>query len=277
MDIQFLIYEDHLENDKKFSQHLKNVDCGYIVFDYKNSEFIEKEVVNTKNNDYFHVPIGTLKFLNYVGGFYKPTMKEVFDLNFDGSHPKEYLQYFTREQLFNHDYDIRLIHDVPKEKVFLRPFTNVKTFTGQVVDFSSLLNESIFRKTYNIQNTDLVMVSSPKTILKEYRFFVFNGIVLDYSEYKWGDLKPIVSLSPDINPIFYENEAKKVAEKFAKYKLFQNYSLLTIDLGLTINGDIKLMEINPGVTSGFYDCSKNTIFKEIVKQFKDVHNILDII
>lgn len=127
---------------------------------------------------------------------------------------------------------------------FIRPCEDTKDFSGTVYtkeEFEAW-REEILRVEDTCPFADKDVVASPlQHILAEYRFFVVNGKIVTYSQYKKGDAvisSPIV----DEHVISY---AQSMVDKWQPAKAF------VIDVADTANG-YKVIEINNFNSAGFY-------------------------
>lgn len=74
-----------------------------------------------------------------------------------------------------------------ENRVFMRPDSPLKLFTGQVVTRDTFTADLEFMGFYEFPVDSLVVVSSPKTLLAEWRFVVAGGRVVTGCRYKLGD------------------------------------------------------------------------------------------
>lgn len=106
--------------------------------------------------------------------------------------------------------------------------------------------------TYAIDPEMLVIISEPKNILAEWRWFIVNGEIVDGAMYKnRGQLVKV-----------YETDKQVIeeAQKFADGWL-PNMNCV-MDLALTERG-LKVIEFNCINSSGFYNHDVNKIFKSL--------------
>ncbi len=73
------------------------------------------------------------------------------------------------------------------DRIFIRPDSPLKLFTGQIATRDTFSADLEFMGFYEFPASSLVVVSSPKTILNEWRFVIANGKVVAGSQYKKGD------------------------------------------------------------------------------------------
>lgn len=72
-------------------------------------------------------------------------------------------------------------------RIFVRPDSPLKLFTGQVVTKDTFSADLEFMSFYEFPQESIVVVSTPKDIVKEWRFVVANKQVIAGSQYKDGE------------------------------------------------------------------------------------------
>lgn len=130
-------------------------------------------------------------------------------------------------------------------KVFIRPNSGFKTFTGLPIheeEFNREINS--LQQITSVTDDTLILVSSCKKISEEYRFFIVNREVVTGSQYKKNEELFIRKGYSDI--------AYNTAVKMAKNK-WQPDLAYACDVGI-INGEAKIIELNCFSSSGFYAC-----------------------
>lgn len=135
-----------------------------------------------------------------------------------------------------------------KNKIFMRPDTGDKSFTGTVI------GEPEFEYQYKIaqarsKNTDLCVVSKPTLIHSEYRFVIANRKVVAGSLYRIGGM-----LLPNKE---YPEEAAALAEEIAT--VWSPHPIFVIDIAKLRNGEYRLMEIGMINGAGLYCCDARSI------------------
>lgn len=143
---------------------------------------------------------------------------------------------------------------------FIKPSTDTKAFNGGIIEANETIEEYINRtprQSYWMQ--EIALISEPKEIEKEYRFFVFKDQVLTGSMYM--DNK-VVTVSP-----FIPNDVWKKAEEYAK--LYTPSSLFGMDIAVMKNGEYRIMEYNPFNCCGIYDCDMKKVFSAMNEYYKD--------
>ncbi len=92
-------------------------------------------------------------------------------------------------------------------RIFVRPDSPLKLFTGQVATRETFVADLEFMSFYEFPANSLVVVSSPKSIRKEWRFVVADGKIVAGCQYKNGD---VFDCQPD-----YDDDALKFAASIA--------------------------------------------------------------
>lgn len=164
--------------------------------------------------------------------------------NFDYPVWKQHLD----ENLLNHDAIVCRFDEVKFHwpTFFIRPCEDTKSFSGLVYeweDFAKWQQQVI--ETDNdlatLKPETMVMYSSPKTIYREYRFFVVDGRIVTGSQYKLGN-RVIHDTNIDQDIIDF---AQRMIDRWQPARAF------VIDIALTPDG-CKVIEINNFNSAGFY-------------------------
>lgn len=141
----------------------------------------------------------------------------------------------NRKQFF---YDI-----FNSNKVFIRPNSGFKTFTGLPIHIEEFDYEiNTLKNLTSVVDETLILVSSCKVIASEYRFFIVNREVVTGSQYKKDEELYIKQGYPEA--------ALEVAKAMAKNK-WQPDIAYACDVGI-VNGMAKIIELNAFSSSGFY-------------------------
>ncbi len=162
--------------------------------------------------------------------------------------------------LLNHDAEVFKFGEIPLDRMpemfFIRPCKDSKTFTGYVAEKSTFNDwrESVLNiEGYStLTNETEVIVSSPKKILREYRFFVVDKKIVTQSLYKIGNT-PHSDANVDEDIIQY---AQQMIDIWVPDRAF------VIDIAMTDEGN-KIVEINCFNSSGFYACDAYKIVEAI--------------
>lgn len=144
--------------------------------------------------------------------------------------------------------------DIFDADIFIRPNSGFKTFAGQVLtrenfDFET---NSISQIT-SVMDETVMVVSSAKSIISEFRFVIANGKVVAHSHYSWDD--SFISEVPA--------ECLEKANQVAKHT-WQPDIAYTCDIALTGDG-AKIVELNSFSCAGLYKCSLEDVVREVSK------------
>lgn len=141
---------------------------------------------------------------------------------------------------------------------FVRPSEDLKQFSGIVVtareahDWFFDMMSCATSGSYKLEPSTKVVVSEPKKIYSEIRFFIVDGEIVEGSLYRLhGDLHR--KRIPDSEISFYNN--------FVKDKWIPD-DCCVMDLAETPYG-FKVIEFNCINSSGFYDCNIDNIFSAL--------------
>jgi len=137
---------------------------------------------------------------------------------------------------------------------FIRPSHDLKQFSGQVINSNSCadwLEKALSSEIIDLDKDTLLVLSTPKDIQAEWRWFIINGKVIDGSMYRCrGALKP-----KHENDKLVILEAQKLADNW-----LPNINCV-MDVAVTSEYDEpKIIEFNSINASGFYDHDFGKIF-----------------
>ena len=167
------------------------------------------------------------------------------------------------EQLLNYDSEIVSVGEFSEEPsdeiVFVRPTLDAKFITGGIgTRLEWAENLAIYRNRVNgPKDSTLIQVSSPKEILKEWRMFIVDGLVISSSSYRIGDR---------MNPSY--PVPRKVIDM--GLSLAADYSpapVFALDLCETPDG-LKVVETNTMNCSGLYQCDELSLVLAINRFIK---------
>ena len=134
--------------------------------------------------------------------------------------------------------------DVPWEHFFIRPCEDTKAFSGSIFtkeEFNQW-RETLLQEDDMCTFSDMDVVASPlQTIFAEYRFFIVNGNIATYSQYKKGDTV--------LTSSFVEEDVIRYVKQMVD--VWQPADAFVMDIAKTENG-YKVIEINNINSSGFY-------------------------
>lgn len=155
-----------------------------------------------------------------------------------------YLKQFTN-RLFN-------IFDT--DRLFIRPVSGFKTFTGMVITTTNSefeLNASM--QLTSVTAETMVIVAKARDLKGEFRFVIADRKVVTGSEYRWDN---ILDVRAD-----YPEQCRDLAQKVADLQ-WQPDSAYTCDVALTEHGP-KVIEINSFSCAGLYACDLNAVVDAI--------------
>lgn len=165
------------------------------------------------------------------------------------------------EFLFNQDYEFSTIGEFNQQFehyfdkygiqdcLFVRPNTGLKSFSGQICQKENHITDSDY---FNMctNDTDIIIISSPKVIEGEWRFIVGDGKIVTSSMYRHkGERKEL----PGAPTEAYELVEKIIAVADKELKVAPMYA---VDVCENANGKFSLMEINCFTCAGMYECDK---------------------
>ncbi len=139
-------------------------------------------------------------------------------------------------------------------RIFVRPDSPLKLFTGLVVSHDTFDKDLEFMAFYEFPVDSLVVVSSPKSIIKEWRFVIANEHIVAGSQYKEGE--DLVA-----RPGAHDN-ASALATKIAKSG-FAPDPVWVMDICETANHEFHLLEIGGFSFSNLYACDKYDVVRAV--------------
>jgi len=196
--------------------------------------------------------------IDFIQLFEKGNNKK-FGLTLENYDCSNYYQYFTCRML-NKDYIIlpwwklkqpELIFKAfpDTERFFIRPNSGRKIFTGTTLSKKWWTKElDIIQSLPNssIKPNDLILISSEKEILAEYRLIMIKDKLIDYSRYL-GE---------------YQRDEELAVYFWSKSIDYFPDSVYTMDIAVT-KDSFKLLELNSFVSAGLYDVDYNKVVREI--------------
>ena len=141
-------------------------------------------------------------------------------------------------------------------RVFVRPDSGFKVFTGQMLPMSTLAQEVHSLETLSgVVAETMVGVSSPKDFDPiEWRFWIVDGGVAAVSAYSW-DEDALAALPDRRAP---SSEAVRLAEEIARHR-WQIDRAYVADIATGSFGP-RLLEVNSVSCSGLYDADLTVLF-----------------
>lgn len=141
---------------------------------------------------------------------------------------------------------------------FIRPSDDLKQFSGCILknlDIIDWLRDRVLcasSGSYRLEPTTQILISEPRNIQCEWRYFIIDHKIVSGSMYKYRDrLRKLKEL---------DNDVLKEAQSFADKWLPD--SCCVMDLAL-VDDEIKVIEFNCINSSGFYDHDIKKIFTEL--------------
>lgn len=139
-------------------------------------------------------------------------------------------------------------------RVFVRPDSPLKLFTGQVAARDTFDGDLEFMGFYEFPASSMVAVSSPKTITEEWRFVAVNRRIVAGCRYKLGGE---MNLDPG-----YEPAALDLAATIAESE-YQPDPAWVLDICQTADGRFHLLEIGGFSFADLYACDKPAIVEAV--------------
>jgi hypothetical protein len=147
-------------------------------------------------------------------------------------------------------------------RIFVRPDSPLKLFTGLVASQGTFERDVEFMGFYEFPRESLVVVSSPKRILREWRLVIADGQVVAGSQYKEGDENV---RRPGIEP---------GAATFAQAVLAAGYfpdPVWVMDICETADNERQLLEIGGFSFADLYACDKDAVVQAVSAVAKRIH------
>lgn len=181
----------------------------------------------------------------------------------------KYYTHFGRH-LFNDNYALLSLSELYRQHyniwgnygkeglIFIRPDRGDKPFQAQLLD---LLDVKRFVEKHEDIKHELVLVSTPKKIVGEWRFVVTkNKEILGYSLYSYqGQITKVPSA-----PI----EAIDKCKEILKINYYPD-DVFVVDICEDAAGDYWLLELNSFSSAGLYECNKQKIVEGVSKMAID--------
>ena len=140
------------------------------------------------------------------------------------------------------------------DRIFVRPDSPLKLFTGQVVTRETFDADLEFMAFYEFPVNSLVVVGAPREIEAEWRFVVADHTVVAGSRYKSGE-------ELDYNPEFDDN-AFQLATTIAALE-YQPDPVWVVDICRLTDGSYHLLEIGGFSFADLYQCNKADVVKAV--------------
>lgn len=141
--------------------------------------------------------------------------------------------------------------------VFVRPDSNRKVFTGMLVRGDHWREDYDLMGFYDVTPEEMVVVTVPRTIKAEYRFFVTQDKVITGSQYRVGQ---------SIRHRVADDEEMAVAEDMRKWCLGQGYCpdpVWVLDLCQVPDGGWRILEVGGFSSAGLYAADTDALVAEV--------------
>lgn len=175
-----------------------------------------------------------------------------------------YFYSYLGDFLFNSDYEFTTIGEYKRRHsyyfkkygvddcVFLRPNNGMKSFTGQIFKSERHVTDwNYFDMSTRAE--DLIVISSPKVIVGEWRFVIGRGEIISSSMYqKDGKAHQFIGAPKAAHKVV--NQIVEIIEKDCPID-----PMYIVDIALTSDGQYKLMELNSFTSAGLYETDKKLV------------------
>jgi hypothetical protein len=176
--------------------------------------------------------------------------------------------------LLNNDVEYYSLADVNNLKLtfdelkFVKPSRDLKAFNAGLLEPNQTVWDFISNQMYQpMYKDEELLVSSPKNVWDEYRFFVLGDEVITGSQYRNNkQLKP--------SPLNNSAEHQKVLSIAREYaKLYQPAEIFTLDIGKHDSG-YSIVEYNCFNASGLYQSDVEKLFKALQSYVENKNNTI---
>jgi hypothetical protein len=155
--------------------------------------------------------------------------------------------------------------------VFIRPSSGFKTFTGQLFTLERFTQD--WQWVIDFTDPDcLVVISTPKNILAEWRFVVTHDGIITGSLYKKDGKREHREIGDDPD----DRSAYVKANEIARGSFIPD-TVYVIDICKGADGEFYLLEIGSFSCAGLYGCNMERIVTEVSaiaqKEWDDIYNI----
>lgn len=176
--------------------------------------------------------------------------------------------------LLNADYAMMPFAELPRLKkwvfhnfqrdqsIFVRPDSPLKLFTGTLVRDDAFQKDFEYLGFYEFPVEELVVVSSPKRIVAEWRFVVASNRVIAGSQYMRNSQQAI---SAEVASSVFEYAQQIASEPFEPDPVW------VLDVCQTDDGKLHLLEIGGFSFASLYACDQITVVKEVSKIAAAIH------
>lgn len=169
----------------------------------------------------------------------------------------------NRDDMLNQDVEICTIAELgayKNEKVFLRPAQDNKSFRAGIYDgndIDQLIEAASMGENHGYGTSSRVVISSPKTLHHEHRYFIVGGKVISGSLYALNGV-------PLSAPVTHESMITKAQEMADVWLPHETCVMDLTDVG---GDEFKVVEFNAFNSSGFYEHDIDAIVKAVVNTY----------
>jgi hypothetical protein len=155
---------------------------------------------------------------------------------------------------------VRDIGEPESGRVFIRPSSGLKPFTGMVFIYNSRNYDTFEQDWYwvsmSCKDDDMLLVAPPlakgmDSIINEWRFIAAEGEIITGSQYYNGNYEGT-----------WEDGAYELAVKTAK--IYQPDPMYTVDICKTDDGNYHVMELNSFRCAGLYGCDLKPVVERAI-------------
>lgn len=184
--------------------------------------------------------------------------------NFPNYLCSKYYSYFG-EYLFNDHYAIISLKELKRKVfyywgqfgkealIFIRPDSGEKLFQAQLLD---IIDFDKFYETNKHLEHELVVISTPKTIIGEWRVICSKDSIIDYSLYRYQGQISKIRVAPT-NVLEFATKMLKVG--------YLPDNVFCFDICTDSDNNCWLLELTSFSSCGLYASDKNKLVKEISK------------
>lgn len=139
--------------------------------------------------------------------------------------------------------------------IFIRPDAGNKAFTGSPVSREEWFRQIDRLSFYDVRSNEPVVVTSPKSIVAEYRYYVKDGKIVTGSMYK-----------PRKEKYDGDDEAQALVD-FCTDQGYNPDPVWVLDLCRTIDGKLHILEAGGSSSSGLYKVDTDKLAQAFVDSF----------
>lgn len=254
------------ESTERLINSIKKYNTPLRLIEYKpfmNYKDIQEQLPDSKNI----ISYGTINFISKIQ---KLNLNPGSFCNFAALRYNAYAPHL-KNLILNYPYYIVSWGDFLKDQqfyyltkaeinaMFVRPNSSKKIFDGTVAYQESYMKDFGIQLELSGDKNTKIVISTPKNILEEWRFFVCKGEVITGSRvYKDG----VLNIDDNVDP-----NAWSLALKASYY--YQPDPIFVIDICKTLKG-YYVVELNAFSCSGIYACDTDKIVKKVNQIIKDI-------